>query len=330
MLPKDNLATKGVGINRGGWPERGQRPPIPGAKTPLLLATRAGDLKVTQLLVEHGADLELADANGVTPLLNAIVNASLASRADDGRTGHLATARYLIERGADVNAVDWYGQTPLWAAVNIRNLDVRGDGAATTDNKVDRAAALDLVKLLLTKGAQPNARIMEHPPERGFITTIGDLSWVDFTGETPFLRAALSGDLTTMKLLLAHGADPSITTFGGTNALMAAAGMNWVVKQTFDEGPGALLEAVKLAYDLGNDVNAVNTMGLTALHAAANRGSNDIIEFLAAKGAKLDVADVHGRTPTTWAEGVFLATHPPVSRPDTVALLERLEAGARQ
>ncbi len=326
MLPKDNLATKGVGINRGGWPEHGQRPPIAGAKTPLLFATRDGDLELTRLLVENGADLERADANGVTPLLNAIANASLASRAADGRTGHLATARLLVERGANVNAADFYGETPLWLAVNIRNLDVRGDGAATTDNKVDRAAALELVRALLERGAGVNSRIKEHPPERNFITTIGDLSWVDLTGETPFLRAALSGDLTVMKLLLEHGADPSIATFSGTTPLMAAAGMNWVVKQTFDEGADALLEAVKLCYELGNDVNAVNSMGLTAVHGAANRGSNDIIEFLASKGAKLDVADKHGRTPITWAEGVFLATHPPVKRPDTIALLERLGA----
>ena len=58
------------------------------------------------------------------------------------------------------------------------------------------------------------------------------------------------------------------------------------------------------------DVNAVNSMGLTAVHGAANRGSDDIIQFLVEKGAKLDVKDKEGRTPLTWAEGVFLATHP--------------------
>ena len=105
---------------------------------------------------------------------------------------------------------------------------------------------------------------------------------------------------------------------------MAAAGVNWVFNQTFDEGPAALLDAVELAHSLGNDVNATNSMGLAAIHGAANRGSNDIMEFLAAQGAKLDVADRHGRTPLVWAEGVFLATHPPQRKPETVALLERL------
>ena len=64
-----------------------------------------------------------------------------------------------------------------------------------------------------------------------------------------------------------------------------------------------------------------NSMGLAAIHGAANRGANDVIEYLAANGARLDVPDREGRTPLDWAEGVFLATHPPVRKPDTIALL---------
>jgi ankyrin repeat protein len=61
------------------------------------------------------------------------------------------------------------------------------------------------------------------------------------------------------------------------------------------------------------------------VHAAGTRGAHDVIEYLAANGARLDVADAQGRSPVDWAEGVFLATHPPVRKPDTVALLERLQ-----
>jgi ankyrin repeat protein len=320
--PGDNAGSKGVGIIRGGWPEHGMRAPIPGAKTPLLYATRRGDLALTRLLVEAGADLELADADGVSPLLNAILNASVAAaRAAPGEHEHLAVARYLVERGANVAAADWYGETPLWAAVDVRNLDVNGP---ERDNRMDRAAALELVELLLARGADPNVRLREYPPERRFITPLGSLSWVDFTGQTPFLRAALAGDVTLMRLLLARGADPNIATFAGTTPLMAAAGVNWVFNQTFDEGPEALLAAVDLCLELGNDVDATNSMGVRAIHGAANRGSNEIIELLAEHGARLDVADAQGRTPIAWAEGVFLATHPPQRKPATIALLTRL------
>jgi ankyrin repeat protein len=320
-LPSDNAGSKGVGIIRGGWPEHGMRYAVPGAKTPLLYATRRGDLAMVRLLIEAGADIEQADENGIGPLLNAIINASVAAA---GRSGeHFAVAHYLIDVGADINAVDWYGETPLWAAVDVRNLDVAGP---VRDNGIDREAALALIERLLGAGAEVNARTREYPPERRFITRLGSLSWVDFTGQTPFLRAALAGDTTVMQRLLEHGADPSIATFAGTTPLMAAAGVNWVVNQTFDEGPDALLAAVKLAHALGNDINAVNSMSLRAIHGAANRGSNEIIRYLAANGAVLDAADNEGRTPTVWAEGVFLATHPPVRKPETIALLESLLA----
>ncbi len=319
-LPSENAGSKGVGINRGGIPERGERAPIGGAKTALLYATRQGDLTLTRQLVEAGADIEQADANGVTPLINAIVNGSVVSRGGPP-TGHIATARYLISQGANVNASDWYGETPLWSAVMLRNLNVTG---ATRDNKVDRAAALELIRELIEAGADVNARTRESSPTQRFITRIGDLSWVDFTGQTAFLRAALSGDVTVMKLLVDNGADPNLGTFAGTTPLMAAAGINWVVNQTWDEGSDALLEAVKYAHSLGNDVNARNSMGLSAVHGAANRGSNDIIRYLAANGAELDIEDKEGRTPVTWAHGVFLATHPPVDKPETAALIEEL------
>lgn len=319
-LPSESAGSKGVGIIRGGWPERGMRAPVGGAKTSLLYATRQGDLASTKLLVEAGAALERSEANGVTPLLNAILNAAVASRSPRP-TGHLDVAYYLMEQGADINARDWYGQTPLWAAVDLRNLDVPG---ATRDNGIARDAVYSLIEALITQGADVNARTQEYSPEHRWVTRLGSLSWVDFTGQTPFLRAALSGDVRTMKLLLEHGADPNITTFEGTTPLMAAAGINWVVNQTFDEGEGALLEAVQLAHSLGNDINAANSMGLAAIHGAANRGSNEIVRWLAENGAQLDVADVQGRTPLTWAHGVFLATHPPVDHLETAALLESL------
>ena len=313
-LPGTNTGSKGVGIVRGGWPERGSREPIPGAKTPLLYAARDGHLDTVKLLLGSGANIERSDANGVTALLMAILN------------NQIPVGRLLIEKGASVNTSDWYGQTPLWAAVDLRDIDI--PAPHRIDNGVDRDSAFQLIKRLLEAGAIVNARTKEYPPERRWITSLGSLAWVDFTGQTPFLRAAFSGDVEVMHLLLEHHADPNIATFAGTTPLMAAAGVNWTYAQTYDEGPAHLLEAVKLAQSVGNDVNAVNSMGIRALHGAANRGSDDIIRFLAQNGAALDVADKQGRTALTWAQGVFLATNPPVAKPTTIALLKELQGAA--
>jgi ankyrin repeat protein len=129
-----------------------------------------------------------------------------------------------------------------------------------------------------------------------------------------------------MRLLLRYGANPNLSTPAGTTSLMAAAGVNWVVQQTYTESPQAQLDAVKMCLDLGADINAANSMGLTALLGAANRGSNDIIEFLASNGARLDVKDREGRTALRWAEGVFLAAVGAERKLNTIALLERLHA----
>ncbi len=307
--PGTGGGSHGVGIVRSGVPPHGEQPPASGGMTPLLFAARDGMLDAAKLLAEAGAELNEPDPNGITPLLMAITN------------GQLPVAQFLLERGADPAATDWYGRTALWAAVEIRNLDLRS-GAA--DNGIDRAAALRLIGALIDKGADVDARVKEFPPARRYMLPLGSLEWVDMTGQTAFIRAAQSGDVTVMRLLRAHGADPRITTFNGTNALMAAAGVNWVIGQTYNEAPGDWLEAVRLCLESGFDVNAVNQMGLAAVHGAANRGSDDVIALLASRGARLDLPDKEGRTPMTWAEGVFLATNSPIAKPSTIALLARL------
>jgi ankyrin repeat protein len=298
----------GVGIVRGGWPERGIQDAIPGGMSPLLYAARDGRLDIAKLFVAARADVNQTEANGITPLLMAITN------------DHIDVARFLLDQGAGVNTADWWGRTPLWAAVEVRNRDMGRGG----EHDIDRGAALDLVGTLIERGADVNARTKEYPPIRRWVTPLNDISWVDFTGQTPFLRASLSGDVTVMRLLLAHGADPNIPTFAGTTALMAAAGVNWAENQTWTESKESLMEALKLCFEKGADVNAKNSMGITAVIGAANRGSNDMIEFLVEKGARLDVKDNQGRTPLVWAGGVFLATNPPEEKPATMALIRKL------
>jgi ankyrin repeat protein len=311
--------SEGVGINRGGLPDRGRRDPQQGGMTPLLYAARDGLTDMARTLVAAGADVEHAEANAIRPLLMASLN------------GHLETARVLLTAGADPNTSDFWGRTALWATVEYRNLDMNNrDEDSPTHNGVDRAPFLELMAELIEHGANVDAQTREVPPQRRWLYSLGDVSWVDYTGQTPFLRAALSGDIAAMRLLLEHGADPNLPTFAGTTPLMAAAGVNWVVAQTFTESPEALLEAVKICLEHGADINAANSMGLTALLGAANRGSNDIIRYLAEQGADLYVADAHGRTAERWAEGVFLAAVGAERKPATLALLAELKAARAQ
>src|SRR5690606_23245723 len=286
--------SEGLGINRSGVPDRGERYEQRGGMNPLLYAAREGNTEVASALLAAGADMEATEANGISPLLMALLN------------NQLETAYLLIDHGADVNVHDYWGRTPLFAAVDYRNLDLNSsveDSPVT--NHIEREPIFTMIRRLLDAGADVNARTLEWPPEKKWLYALNDVTWVDMTGQTPFVRAAFSGDVPVMRLLLEYGADPHIATFEGTTALIAAAGVNWTVAQTYTESDAASLEAATLLLELGADVNATNSMGLTPLLGAANRGFNDMIRLLAANGAKLDVADAVGRTALRWAEGVF-------------------------
>jgi ankyrin repeat protein len=312
-VAQSGCGSHGEGIVRGGWPEKGIRAPIPGNLSPLMYAAREGKIDAARLLLDAGANVNEVDKNDFSPLFMAISN------------NHPDMARFLIEKGANIHAKDWYGRTPLFAAVEMRNADMDYRTFELLQTPEDRKAMFDFIKLLLDKGVDPNIQVTEVPPLRSWMYLLGgSLAWVDFTGQTPFLLASLSGDVSTMRLLLEYKADPKIATYSGTTPLMAAAGVNWVFNQTYTEGEPALLEAVKLCIELGMDVNAKNSMGLTPVMGAANRGSDSIIEYLVSKGARLDLKDNVGRTPYNWAEGVFLATHSPVPKPSSMALIQRL------
>jgi len=305
--------SEGVGINRSGVPHRGERFDAKGGMTSLLYAARDGQVMAARLLLENGADLEVSEANGITPLLMALLN------------NQLEVADMLLDFGAQVNVEDFYGRSPLFAAVDYRNLDMNSDiEDDPQDNRVDREPILGMIQRLIDAGADVNARTREWPPEKKWLYTLNDVSWVDMTGQTPFIRASAAGDIPVMNMLLEAGADPNITTYEGTSALMAAAGVNWTVAQTYTVSEEALLEAVKMNLALGQDINATNSMGLTPLLGAANRGANHIIRYLVSQGARLDVEDAVGRTPLRWAEGVFLAAVGAEQKPETIALLKSL------
>lgn len=312
--------SEGVGINRSGVPHRGERHDAKGGMTGLLYAARDGRVAEARLLLDSGADLELREANAITPLLMALLN------------NQLAVANLLLDYGAEVNVDDFYGRSPLFAAVDYRNLDMNSERQDDPqDNDVDRDPILPMILRLLAAGANVNARTKEWPPEKKWLYNLNDVSWVDMTGQTPYIRASEAADIPVMQLLLEHGADPHLTTYEGTTALMAAAGVNWTVAQTYTFSEEAQLEAVTMNIELGADVNATNSMGLTALLGAANRGDNPVIRYLASQGAKLDVQDAVGRDAVRWAEGVFLAAVGAELKPETVVLLKELmdEAGIK-
>jgi hypothetical protein len=203
---------------------------------------------------------------------------------------------------------------------------------------------LDFIKLLLNHGANVNARIcgVESTPKRckGDSTetrTIFTMQWLYEDGATPFLRAAQSGDVTVMKVLLAHGADPKLATANGDTALMVAAGIGWVDGVTFEWSEAENLEAVKMCLDLGVDPNIADGDGRTALHGAAHKGRTDVIRLLVDHGAKLNARDkgsrdtftgaMEGHTwmPVDYARGlVRVGVQSAIAHPEAEALLKKL------
>jgi uncharacterized protein len=282
-------------------------PTADGGMSPLLFAVRDGNVEMTRLLLELGANIEQPSGNHTSPLLIALLN------------GQVSLASELLAKGANPNAADDYHRAALFAAIDLRNFNHDKYPFLYSDER----DPLDLIKALLQKGADPNLRT-NTVPVHGLMQFDG--SWVNFDGQTPFIRAALSGDIEVMRLLLQHGADPNIATAQGSTALMAAAGINWIPAQTYTRSEADYVEAVKLCLERGAPVNAANSLGLAAIHGAANRGWVSVIQILADHGAMLDVKDNGGRTPMTFAEGTFLAIRPPAAKPEAIALLKKLMA----
>lgn len=243
-----------------------------GGSTPLLFAARSGDTASAQLLIAAGANVNDALPDGTSALVLA------------AHSGHGETAALLLEKGADPDAAG-SGYTALHAAV------LRSD--------------LELVKALLARGANPDLRTTKGTPLRRDTTDFNLPATL--IGSTPYLLAARFLEPDIMKALAAGGADVELAMNDGATALMLATGVSSgtnatrrgiaVIDGGVVEPESAVLNTVATVIDLGADVNATNEAGDTALHAAATRGLNTVVQLLADKGAQLNVKNKRGLTP---------------------------------
>ncbi|HXP89029.1 MAG TPA: ankyrin repeat domain-containing protein [Bryobacteraceae bacterium] len=310
---KEKATAYGTGGPAAKFPENMQS----GGLTPLMFAIREGSFESVKVLTDARADVNETSGDGSSPLLVAILN------------GRYDMARYLIDKGANVSLANKKGWTPLYLAVKHRSIET---GTMPVPPNTDQA--LDFIKLILGRGAEPNPRLAYETE----VHVASHVIWLKEEGATPFFRAAFGGDAEVMKLLLAHGADPGIATKDHTTPLMACTGVGFVQGLVQHRSHAEDMESLKLLLDLGADVNAANDQGMTPLMGAAQRGANEELVALVEHGAKLDAKDKGtycgdavrktcsgpGRLALNFAKGVAVTVEAPVNRPETVALIKKL------
>jgi ankyrin repeat protein len=294
------------------------RTPLSSGFSPLSFAVREGRLDTVRALLRAGADVNEAMqpkqsrargvARGTAPLLLAVEN------------GHFELAVALLEAKADPND-QRSGFTALhalsWVRKPNRGDEEDGDPAPIGSGNV---SSLEFVEQLVKHGADVNARLKRGASGRGVLGRVG---------ATPFLLAAKTADVPLMRALLKHGADPRLPNAQHSTPLLAAAGVGTLAP---DEEAGTeleTLEAVELLISLGNDLNAVDDNGETAMHGAAYKNFPKVVQLLADRGAKVEIwnrKNKYGWTPLAIAEGHRVGNFKP--SPETVAAIHRVMIAA--
>ncbi|HEX5108228.1 MAG TPA: ankyrin repeat domain-containing protein [Vicinamibacterales bacterium] len=248
------LASKGADLNARGVIRQWERKVITeprqkdmnkGGYTALLYAAREGCVECAQHLVAAGADPDLEDPDRATPLNMALLNL------------HFELAAYLIKAGADVDKWDLYGRSPLYMAADVSTLPTKGNGAMAVIPSDDSVTALDVAKLLLDAGANPNLQLKRRPPYRDVPQDRGGDS-ILAQGATPLLRAARAGDAPFVELLLKHKALVDLPSKEGVTPLMAAAGVDFGTRVTRGRNrtTEGVLATMRLLLDAGAEINA--------------------------------------------------------------------------
>jgi ankyrin repeat protein len=303
--------------------EKGRNPK--GKLTPLMYASRDGAYEAVRALVDLGADLDSVNGDNSTALLLSTIN------------GNLDIAEYLVESGADVTIASDDGATPLYGALRIQWTLRTNRPQPTTF--YEKTQYLDLMKLMLEKGADPNARLRKNLWYIGYNFA---LERNNSSGTTPFWKAAAVGDVDGMRLLVEHGADPTIPSIEGITPLLIASGAGFHGNDSVTTPLGRMPAVRYLVAELGADVNAADTGapedpnaagnqfrrrgprgGRTALHNAAGRGDNEMILYLVSQGARLDAVAKNGQTIADMANGSRQRVQP---YQETLALLDMLGA----
>jgi ankyrin repeat protein len=261
----------------------------------MMFAVRAGHIDTVQAFIKAGVDVNEITAPTVRP------NAKQPPRGSSALTiatenGHYELACVLLDLGADPRDMR-SGYTALHILAWIRKPDIGEDEGDPIPQDHGRLTSEDLIRKLVAKGADVNARLTGGPSGGGRINR---------KGCTPFMLAADTADTAFLKLLVELGADPTIPNVDNCTPLMAAAGLG---TRSAEEEAGTDDEAVEAcAYllSLGADVNAVANTGDTAMHGAGFANFPKVARFLDSKGAKIEIWNQKNRrgwTPLLIAEG---------------------------
>lgn len=269
------------------------QPRPPGGMTAMLFAVREGCMDCVKALLEKGAKIDLPDPEGVTPLISAVFNA------------HFDVAKYLIEQGANVNRWDWWGRTPLYLAVDYNTLP---HGGRPDQPSLDDTLPIDLIRILLDKGANPNIQLKLFPPFRSTGNDRG-LDGMLTIGTTPLLRAAKALDAPAIKLLLEHGAIVDLPNSQEMTPTLAASGMGSTDADTrgnytTPDVQERSIASLDLLLAHGGQINGVaGRFKQAPIHGAAFWGWNTVVEYLLKKGADINLKDSRGFTAVDYAMG---------------------------